>query len=513
MADMSLAFDILARDRASKTFNDVGDSVDRSGGKLAKFGKVAAISVGAVAVGAGIAGKALFDMAKGAAEDEKGQVRLATALRNAAGATDKQVASVEDWITAQGKALGVADDDLRPALGRLVASTHDVGKAQKLASLAMDVSKGSGKSLSTVTEALAKAQNGSLGGLARLGVKTKDAAGKARDLRDITKDLAKTYGGQAAAAADTTAGKWERVKLRFDETKESIGAKLLPVAEKLGSWMLDKGLPAVEKLGKWWSEKLAPPLRDFGEKIAPKVADLMDKVKGEFRDAQPFLDLVGKVFTNVLWPAFKKGAEIYLPILGKQLEIMGKGIGLVGQAGIWLWNNAFGPTIRFLLKGFSMVTEGWAIVLRGLSHIPGFGWAKDAADKMDGAARKARELAGEITDIKNKGKDVKLNFTVQVHGKDALDSLLAGPLKPKAGHNARGTKFWDGGLTWVGEEGPELINAPRGSRIHTATESARMAEAGGSSDDGGQHWHFHGIQDLRTMTKIVEREQAFAGGQ
>lgn len=33
------------------------------------------------------------------------------------------------------------------------------------------------------------------------------------------------------------------------------------------------------------------------------------------------------------------------------------------------------------------------------------------------------------------------------------------------GKNADGTEFWKGGPTWVGERGPEIINAPRGSRI------------------------------------------------
>lgn len=33
------------------------------------------------------------------------------------------------------------------------------------------------------------------------------------------------------------------------------------------------------------------------------------------------------------------------------------------------------------------------------------------------------------------------------------------------GKNARGTEFWRGGPTWVGERGAEIINAPRGARI------------------------------------------------
>lgn len=45
--------------------------------------------------------------------------------------------------------------------------------------------------------------------------------------------------------------------------------------------------------------------------------------------------------------------------------------------------------------------------------------------------------------------------------------------------NALGTNYWRGGLTWVGEQGPELIELPRGSKVHTNQESERMASGSG----------------------------------
>ena len=44
-----------------------------------------------------------------------------------------------------------------------------------------------------------------------------------------------------------------------------------------------------------------------------------------------------------------------------------------------------------------------------------------------------------------------------------------------AGHNARGTKNWRGGLTWVGELGPELVDLPGGSRIYSNQQSRQLA--------------------------------------
>lgn len=42
------------------------------------------------------------------------------------------------------------------------------------------------------------------------------------------------------------------------------------------------------------------------------------------------------------------------------------------------------------------------------------------------------------------------------------------------GRNAGGTDNWRGGLTWVGENGPELAELPAGTKIHTAQESQQM---------------------------------------
>lgn len=42
------------------------------------------------------------------------------------------------------------------------------------------------------------------------------------------------------------------------------------------------------------------------------------------------------------------------------------------------------------------------------------------------------------------------------------------------GRNADGTDYWRGGLTWVGERGPELVSLPQGSRVYSAEDSRRM---------------------------------------
>lgn len=199
------------------------------------------------AVGFAAAGVAAYKATKAAAEDEAAQSKLAQTLKTGAGASKAQVAATEKWISAQGKALGVTDDELRPALGKLATATGSVSKAQKLSALAMNVAAGSGKSLDQVASALAKAQaTGSVTALGKYGVATKNAAGETKSLAAITRDLGGKYQGAAAKAAETTAGKQKILTTQLGELQETIGAKLLPVMSRL----VEIGISSVEWLTK-----------------------------------------------------------------------------------------------------------------------------------------------------------------------------------------------------------------------------------------------------------------------
>jgi hypothetical protein len=210
-------------------------------GQKAQF----AIKKAAVPAGLALAGLAvaLGDAAKGAIEDDAAQQKLALTLRNTTGATDAQITANESWISTQGKLLGISDDELRPALARLVTQTHDVTKAQELASLAMDVSAGTGKNLNTVTEALAKAAAGSTTALGKLSPELKQMEKDGASADEMMAALSGTFMDQASTAAGTAEGQFKRLSVGLAETKETIGAALLPVIEA--------ALPVLQAMGQW----------------------------------------------------------------------------------------------------------------------------------------------------------------------------------------------------------------------------------------------------------------------
>ena len=226
-------------DRETKTFsNKLDDALQKGAAAFLAVGAAA----GAMAIKIGI------DAVKAAVEDEKAQKSLAITLKNTTKATDAQVKAVEDFIDKTARATGVADDQLRPSLDRLLRSTQDITKAQKLQTLALDISAGTGKDLATVTEALGKAYDGNLGALKRIGVPLDENIIKTKDFDAATKALSETFAGQADAAAETFAGRMARIKIAIDEAKEQLGQALLPLLERFAKFATEQLAPALQGL-------------------------------------------------------------------------------------------------------------------------------------------------------------------------------------------------------------------------------------------------------------------------
>ena len=203
---------------------------------LAKFAKSGKVQLAA-------AGAALTLFAKksvsAAAEDQKSKALLAVALRATVGANAELIESIDKSITSMAFATGVADDNLRPAFSQLVRATGDVTTAQKLLTLGLDVSSGSGRDLGSVTMALSRAAMGNFAALKRLGVPISENTIKTKDLKAATQELNALFGGSAAVNASTFSGQMDRLKFALGELSESVGALLLPTLTRLADAAAD----------------------------------------------------------------------------------------------------------------------------------------------------------------------------------------------------------------------------------------------------------------------------------
>ena len=251
MADIrTLKLQLLADTAQFQTgLNKAQDDTQNFSNKVGGF--VAGAAKAFLALGAAV-GTAAFAIGvsavKAAIEDEKAQKSLETTLKNVTKASADQVKGVEAYVTKTSLAFGVTDDKLRPSLDRLLRSTKDVTKAQELQSLALDISAGTGKDLQAVSDALGKAYDGNFTALKKLGVPLDESIIKSKDFTKVTEVLSATFKDQATVQAETFAGKMDRIKIAVSEAKETLGAALLPILEKIAGFVNTEVVPAIQGL-------------------------------------------------------------------------------------------------------------------------------------------------------------------------------------------------------------------------------------------------------------------------
>lgn len=354
----SLTLKLIADiDDFNKNLNKGSGEVEGFGGKIEKFGKVAAAAfAAAAAAAAAYATKLAIDGVKAAIEDEAAQVRLAGALEKATGATRDQIAVVEEQITKTALATGVADDQLRPALARLAISTGDTAKAQDLLNLALDVAQATGKPLETVANALGKAYDGNTSALGKLGIGLSAAELKTMSFTDVQGKLTDLFGGAAAANAETFQGRIARLKVAFDEAKESVGFALLPIIEKLISFVVNQVVPNLQK---------------FASAFDP-IKQAIEDNREQFTKLWAFIgDYVIPILTTLAGGALKVVGEIF----GKIISIIGIAIDKISafvdavknmvNAVISAYNRLPTPDIALIGSGGGFATSGASGAISG----------------------------------------------------------------------------------------------------------------------------------------------------
>jgi hypothetical protein len=229
-------FDSKGLDRAQKEFR----SLQTVGQKTQYAIKKAAIPAAAAITGLAVA---LGDATKAAMEDQQEQAALALTLQNVTGAGAAQTAQVEKQISAMSRASGIADSQYRKSLEALVRGTKDVDLAMKDMNLVMDISTALQMDSTTIADALAKAYQGNFKALRSLSPEMASMIKEGASLNEIMDVLGGTFGGATAKSAETAAGKMKILTNSLGETKESIGAALLPVLEAV--------LPVLNRFAAW----------------------------------------------------------------------------------------------------------------------------------------------------------------------------------------------------------------------------------------------------------------------
>jgi hypothetical protein len=264
----------------SKNIKGASKDTETIGDQFSAFGKKAAVAF--AAAGAAIGAFAIASV-KAAAEDEVGQKKLEETIRNTTSATADQIAGIDKYVTAQSIATATTDDIIRPALSRLLRATGDLTKSQELLTLSQEISVATGKPLEAVTNAVAKSFEGSNTALAKLGIGIDAATLKTLTFDETQQLLNKTFDGFIENQSETAAFKFQQISIAVNESKEAIGAALLPVVKELADFLIVTVVPAIESFvaGLTGKDSLAEGLSESQTKAVEwgkKVRGIIDTV-------------------------------------------------------------------------------------------------------------------------------------------------------------------------------------------------------------------------------------------
>ena len=387
-------------DNLTKSLKTAETDTDNFGDKITKTGKVIGAAFVAAAAAAGAyAVKIGIDGVKAAIEDEKAQTQLAIAIKAATGATDENIKSIEQQILKTSLATGVADDQLRPALSRLVLSTNDTQKATDLLNLALDVSAATGKPLESVTNALGKAYDGNTTALAKLGIGYGAAELKGKDFSTVAGELSAQFSGSALTSAQTYQGQIDRLKVAFDESKETLGTALLPIVQTFVTFLNDTALPIFNQVVSAFTDKKSglnagiTTVVDTIKAVAIPIFEGFVTAFGFIKDAIDGNKESFESFANVV----KTVAPVLGTVLGGVIKVIG-GVASVVLDLVGKVAGAIAPILNAAIDGINAVITGLNLINPGtdIPKLTKIGAVK-AATGFSGTTPGGQSFSGTLT--------------------------------------------------------------------------------------------------------------------
>jgi hypothetical protein len=198
--------------------------------KLNKTVKNLATTIG-VAYGARAVANFGKASVKAFAEDQAAATKLTNAVKNLgmAYANPQITKFIKDLETQS----GIVDETLRPAFQALLTTTKDLGASYTLLNDAINISRGSGIDLATVSQDLANGYVGITRGLKKYNTGLTQAELKSKSFAQVLGILNKEYAGASSAYLDTYAGKLDVLTTATDNAKEAIGKGLIDAFARL----------------------------------------------------------------------------------------------------------------------------------------------------------------------------------------------------------------------------------------------------------------------------------------
>ncbi len=485
---------------ATRRVQALGAELIRVGGRLKNLAKGVTIPI---AIAGGIGAAALGATVNSGMQLEQQQVAMSHFIQatNKGWTGERVQAETNSYIQQlrdNANATPFETGEVIAAGSRAVAiSEGDTYSAMRMIELAEDMAAASGgtASISDAIEALADAKMGEMERLKSFGFKVSAEEFKQKGFEGVQADLQDFFGGAANKLATTGSGLLSTITGKLKSYVADFGLKVVDeIKPALGEviTLVDKAAPAIERFGTVAADGIGRGIKT-ATAIIPRLADGMAAVGRRLEAARPVISGVFKA----LGSAAKTLAPVFATVFDGIGQKVGAMLNFVGSKMGWVQKiiNKSAPVIASIIKtswsvispvldiagsAFKVLFNVTSRVFEGIVDVVSAVWGKlepiiqKVAGGLEWVSDKVSKLTGgSAADVNIGGKSGKVKSDSGAENNTSAPKLN----RPKIGRNAKGDDNWRGGLTWVGEEGPELVELPGGSRILPNRESVTVAAA------------------------------------
>jgi len=435
--------------------NGLGESAGKSGGMLSNIGGILE-TVGKVALTAGIAigGFAIamgVEAVKAATEAEAKTAIWSNTLRNASAQFKLSYEELTKGAEAAGDAavrLGFDNEDAASAYAKLVLVTGSASLAQQGVTAAEDLARAKGMDLTSATHALSLAFEGQGRSLKDLGIVLPKVSSMLNTLQ-LVQDKVKN---SADAFSKTLQGEKDRFQALKEKIMETVGAKVLGALEVGLDYILKK-MEAID-----WN-KFANDMVAAFDKMKAKVMELYNG---------PLKTLWKWIGDNVI-PRFKEMGMIIdtmvTPLIGTltaSFELLLTKLNLnSGQM------KSLGDIMRGIMDVVAVLI-GVALDLLILIITALMLIVTACIDKFKAWLDEIQTVENRITGFIDKVKEL-IDWISKIPSKIGIKMSTSG-----GGSYATGGTVTSGGLSLVGENGPELVSLPAGAKVFNTQQTQNM---------------------------------------
>ena len=365
-------------------------------------------------------------------------------------------------------------------------------------------------SMTKITRAMGDAAGGSEEAqkkFADLGVSITDADGQLRSAQEVFYDVVDALGEidnqtERDAAAMALMGKSAQELNPLINAGSAALEEYAKQAQKVGYILSEDELKALGEVDDAYQEmqltidalkkQLAVDFAPASKAAMELFSDVVKKA-GEFLERSGLIENLASMFTSLI--------DI--------LETLGEFVSALPSVGQGL--DGMNTVLKEVASTFALIADTIKAIVGLMPTMWGSGMLKQALgfDAKNGNYSNLQRINGTAATMEAQRNGYRGNGGEDMsgYGYDPSSGMYYDLTTGNYifGHNATGNDNWRGGLTWVGENGPELVSLPTGSSIRNAQDSRMGGDTFYITIDAASVKEFNDIVEMAQSARVRQR--------